>query len=206
MKTMLLLSIVAAFTCLQVAHSQWLRSYGSSPTSMVGAGDSIFLFDYNGFSVSPDQGNSWLPPDTLLKQYFSQLVIWRDTLYAGSPGIFRSGDHGSTWSELDTKPMHGEVYCFMVDARGLFAGTHRYGFWRSTDFAASWVRSDSGVQDPKEWRQWQTIASHDSVIYQRRPHWRRTTRIHSATAARSRSHSHRECGRLSACILCSEEK
>ncbi len=74
------------------------------------------------------------------------------TMYAGTDdwpigGVFRSTDHGSTWTEAGYGLMKSRVFALAVLDRYLFAGTDK-GIFRSSDDGTSWSQVWNHVNCP----------------------------------------------------------
>jgi len=69
-------------------------------------------------------------------------------LYAGTygDGIFRSTDHGLTWSRMDAGLTCDSVLAFASDSAYLFAGTLE-GVFRSSDNGQSWTQVNNGLSN-----------------------------------------------------------
>ena len=61
-------------------------------------------------------------------------------------GVFRSTDHGDTWSEKNNGLIATEVRAIAINAsNALFAGTYGIGMFRSTDGGHAWQEINSGL-------------------------------------------------------------
>jgi photosystem II stability/assembly factor-like uncharacterized protein len=71
------------------------------------------------------------------------------TLYAGSPGggLFKSVNHGLTWSHIDQGLGNAAIYALAVDPRvpGTVYAASPPGVWKSLDGGASWSASSQGL-------------------------------------------------------------
>jgi len=71
-------------------------------------------------------------------------------IYAGSwgSGVYKSVDHGSTWTFANQGLVNGFIYSLAVDPTNpnvLYAGTYHSGVYKSTDGGASWNPTGPGL-------------------------------------------------------------
>lgn len=75
-----------------------------------------------------------------------------DTVYVGSEtGIFKSTDHGATWTSVDNSIGNLEIQTLATSPLQdglLLAGTHGQGVLRSTTAGDSWANTSAGMRTP----------------------------------------------------------
>lgn len=114
-----------------------------------------------GMFYSSDQGQQWQPcvPDLTIGTVDavasdrSGRLFFSSMLFTPIGGIFRSDDHGATWTKIG-----GDVITGMYqNVKGLVVGPHEYLFagtngriYRSKDHGDSWERVDTLRNDPKK--------------------------------------------------------
>ena len=59
--------------------------------------------------------------------------------------MFRSIDHGTSWSAANLGMTHANVYSLAVSGANLFAGTNSNGVFLSTDDGTTWTQVNSGL-------------------------------------------------------------
>jgi hypothetical protein len=101
-------------------------------------GDGVFLFDR--------AGQSWAPRNLGLQTTVTSLAAIDSTLFASSEGVFRSDDHGQSWTMLDTGPPPWQklVWTLAAEGKSIVAGTSE-GMLVSRDAGSTWVRSMGGL-------------------------------------------------------------
>ncbi|HYV19922.1 MAG TPA: hypothetical protein VFC25_12930 [Verrucomicrobiae bacterium] len=151
-------------------------NFGGSVTGLsigVSSRSLIYLLGPHGLYRSADGGSSWKAADTGLVSARVEVVTTDPTspgtVYAGtasfiydhsdghapdgrwtpsdrSPGVFRSDDHGRTWSRTSLPAR--DVYLLTVDARTgwIYAGGRGWPLSRSEDHGATWRELQLPVQ------------------------------------------------------------
>jgi photosystem II stability/assembly factor-like uncharacterized protein len=72
---------------------------------------------------------------------------YNGNLFCGTyaQGVFKSTDHGVTWTASNTGIQNKQVLSFTNDAAYLYAGTQDSGVYRSSDGGATWSPSNTGI-------------------------------------------------------------
>jgi hypothetical protein len=97
---------------------------------------------------STNNGTSWsLVSSSLYTTAFNCFAASPSgKIYTGAAGVFRSGDGGSNWNDMNAG-LHAPkaITCFTATKSGaLFVGTI-YGPWRSLDNGATWQLRNTGI-------------------------------------------------------------
>jgi len=119
----------------------------------------IYVSDYRGnVSHSSDEGATWTDGMRISARNIlaNVRVDTRDRLYvtvpgaasppSGGEGLFRSTDHGTSWTALNhglASP--GAVGHLVFSGDRLFVGTWGDGMYRSTNDGADWTRTGDGI-------------------------------------------------------------
>ena len=161
------ISTLLLCSCIQLLQAQWLLCDSNKTTYVIAHGARVYGYqEAKGIIQSPDEGQSWLPPDSTMKKGVSTMALYHDILYAAmGDGLYRTSDFGKTWVERDTKQFEEQTSCLLVDSWGMVAGTHRKGVWRSPDFGITWVRADSGILRSAIYMDYCSILSTSIEIY-----------------------------------------
>ncbi len=133
--------------------------------------------DYaSGVYRSEDAGQTWVPTGRMDNPaagvYSNQVVVYDlavssdgGVIYAatrtkvptppypyGCGGIFKSTNHGATWSLTNNGLPQNDLYVYdlafdLTDDNWVYAGLHGSGVYRTTNGAASWVEMNQGILD-----------------------------------------------------------
>ena len=109
---------------------------------------------YGKISVSNDSGKTWsdVTPAVKSLRIKTLTVAGNGTVYAGAQGMFRSTDHGVSWTVINNglkEAVPAIVGCgFIVAKNGHFLEGSEYGLWRSTDKGQTWTESNNGLKHP----------------------------------------------------------
>jgi photosystem II stability/assembly factor-like uncharacterized protein len=108
-------------------------------------GSSIFAGTEEGIYFSIDSGKTWASTDEPVPNDTVYSIRWlQSLLIAGTAdGIYISRDTGSNWilSGLEGK----DARLLWNNADTIFAGTIREALYRSTDFGATWLPANAGI-------------------------------------------------------------
>ncbi len=111
-----------------------------------------------GLWTSKDRGRSWTESTGLRGQAVFSLIQARSNpamMFAGTlQGVFRSGDHGATWTEISPAGSHEihEVQSLAVDPANpeiVYAGTWHLP-WKTEDGGKNWHNIKKGVIDDSD--------------------------------------------------------
>ena len=94
---------------------------------------------------SSNRGVTWSEKDTSFRENINCIAVMGTTLFAGSGGVFRSTDNGTSWSTANTGP--SAVSGLAVVGSNIFACTEGSGIYRSNDRGANWVEVNSTDYD-----------------------------------------------------------
>jgi photosystem II stability/assembly factor-like uncharacterized protein len=120
--------------------------------------DRIYGGAWKGIAKSEDGGETWkYKPFTDQSGMVSTIAVDPTSpyiLYAGigkwwSVGIFKSTDHGETWTPIGLDGR--KVASVIIDPNStnrIYAGTFGKGVYRSDDYGSSWTAINSGLTDP----------------------------------------------------------
>ncbi len=129
------------FVSMDTARS-WYSSSVPLSTQRVQQHDSLLLA-VTGYALyySSDFGASWEQRKNLARSIGSLVTAWLgDTLLLGnSQGVFRSVDHGFSWTPCNQGLENTTVSCYCSSDTMLYAGTRSNGAFRSSDGGESWV-------------------------------------------------------------------
>lgn len=109
---------------------------------------------YGKIYVSNDTGKTWanVTPSAKTLRVKSLTVTSNGTVYAGAQGMFRSTDHGATWTAVNNGMKESIPSLtgggFTVTKNGHLLEGSEYGIWRSTDQGQTWNESSAGLKYP----------------------------------------------------------
>jgi photosystem II stability/assembly factor-like uncharacterized protein len=107
-----------------------------------GAGRAYALGE-GGVFTSCNDGETWMRPDTARASGMSLLVdpADRSTIYYGTweRGIYRSTDHGATFSQVGASEIVGDVVSIAAKADGTILAGSRSGIFATNDRGVSWT-------------------------------------------------------------------
>ena len=102
-----------------------------------------------GVFVSANEGTSWTNSPFNGYTFRDILVTSSDDVYvAAGNQVFRSIDHGNTWTDVSTGLSGADIYSVAVDDDGrLFAGTYGTMIYRSLDNGNTWQALTTGLSN-----------------------------------------------------------
>ncbi len=116
--------------------------------ALAASGRNVFASEYQGVSVSNDNGANWtfvtidLPPNVIIYSY----ALSDSIVFAGSyDGVFRSTDNVLSWTGVNNSLTDLNVKSLAISDTNLFAGTINAGVFLSTNIGASWTEINTGL-------------------------------------------------------------
>jgi photosystem II stability/assembly factor-like uncharacterized protein len=109
---------------------------------------------YGKIYASNDSGKTWndVSPAVKTLRVKTISVTSNGTVYAGAQGMFRSTDHGATWTVINNGLKEAVPALtgggFTVTKNGHFLEGSEYGIWRSADNGETWTESNNGLKHP----------------------------------------------------------
>ncbi len=107
----------------------------------------------SGVFRSFDWGDSWKRIDPYQFAWnFEGITEFNNTLYAfdfvNQAKVYKSTDNGLTWFLPEySSPPADIINTIYADNKGLYVGVDNYGFFRSTNEGASWVKINNGLEN-----------------------------------------------------------
>jgi len=132
-------------TNLGLPGAEYISSFTFTSNGEIFAG----TFGGQGIFRSADQGRTWeqVRNDLGYNEIYALFTNSQDHIFAGTyTGIYRSTNHGNNWERSALQDV--QVTCFIRGARGyIFAGTGRWGVFRSRDEGQTWEKMSSDLDD-----------------------------------------------------------
>ncbi len=133
-------------------HAQWAQSSGISGQTIdcfAADGGSVLAGSTGGFVyVSNDNGGSWSAMGTQMTNaaVYGLAAGGGDLFAAGSRGVYRSTNSGTTWVQMNSGLAADTVVnTLVVQGNALLAGTNGGGIFFSTDYGGSWTAWNTGL-------------------------------------------------------------
>jgi photosystem II stability/assembly factor-like uncharacterized protein len=126
-----------------------LRS-GISAMAMITAREYTYVSDSWGYQYSPDQGDAWYSPTSVLSN--RHIAAWEavgDTIFAGTAdsGVFRTADFGRHWSPMNAGLGDLEIKCMGHVGTTIFLGTIDGKIYQTVDRGVHWERIGQDLVD-----------------------------------------------------------
>src|SRR5215831_1164593 len=98
---------------------------------------------FAGFNAQAQWTKTTGPQGMIVNAFFQS----GNKLFAGttSQGVFKSTDHGVTWSAANNGIENTTVFSFTADGSFLYAGTNT-GVFRSSNNGKSWTPANTGIE------------------------------------------------------------
>ena len=99
---------------------------------------------------STDNGNTWNPSNTGMTIYdpVESFAVCDTFLFAAvDGGVFRTSNHGTSWSTVNVGLTNKTVTSLVTKGTTLFAGTYN-GVFRSTNNGVNWNEADTDLMNP----------------------------------------------------------
>jgi hypothetical protein len=138
--------------------ASWIAiNAGLTPTALFASGSNLIAgtFDYTNFVAdgyfSTDYGTNWAQSKGLPADGWAYcFVASGDTIYAGDYGVYRSTDHGATWTDITFDLSHNPVFTLLpvsdnVGGTNLFAGREDQGVFLLPNNGTSWADANQGL-------------------------------------------------------------
>jgi len=114
-----------------------------SDTNLIAGSESGSFISTQGASWSLGNANTYV---TSFAGIGSNVFMGSIAFFSGS-GVYRSTNHGSTWTELNSGLTDTSVYALAASSTNLFAGTAS-GVFLSSNNGASWTAVNTGLTTP----------------------------------------------------------
>jgi len=124
----------------------------------------IFLGTEDGVFISTNYGNNWIERSNgLVNRWINDFTITGNIIFVATEGgVFKSSDNGNNWFAANSGLPVSSVGSIETIDSVVFAGTHWYGTYISTDFGISWnVFNDAYPPNVYTY----TLLSRDNTIF-----------------------------------------
>jgi len=132
------------------------RTWTAASIGLTSMEANVFTIEGNylfaGLWRSDDLGMNWNWTESNSANYYdyisdqpSAMISMGPYLIAGSGGIFRSSDNGTSWDTVNIPSSNGSIQAMAVKGSKVFVGTDGSGAFVSSDSGASWVEANGGL-------------------------------------------------------------
>lgn len=137
--------------------NDWVQTngpYGGEINTLYATPEGVLFAGTGGAGIfcSTDFGNSWMPANTGLSDFFGDglyAAVYaqkRNMLYAGSGELYASADGGDTWHHVPTLQKRVSVTGIVTIGARVYIGTFGDGVWYSDD-GDSWMPMNEGLDN-----------------------------------------------------------
>ena len=111
----------------------------------------LFIGNASAYGViyrSTNSGNSWssVTASLFTTSFNCMAVSPSNKIYTGASGVFKSGDGGNNWSDMNPgMNAPKSIICFKSTTTGTFFAGTKIGPWRSVDNGLTWQLRNTGV-------------------------------------------------------------
>jgi hypothetical protein len=138
--------------------------------SLIVYGNTILAGTYGGAGtgagifMTKNNGDSWTQVHS---PGLKKMMLSKNNIYIISAGVYLSSDLGKNWQNISGNlGQYVDIfYCLAILDNTIFAGSNRYGIFKSDDNGTTWRSANIGIREDPSGKMILSLFSKGSVIY-----------------------------------------